>query len=68
MTENFYVETHRALAVLRTQLTLLSERLSALEDKLDKDQGAENAGMVLMVGDDGIVAPTELPSAEGEEF
>ena len=35
----------------------------ALATKLDKNQGAENAGKILGVGEDGIVVPQDKPSA-----
>lgn len=44
---------------LTTNITnLRNEMLAALETKVDKDQGVDAAGMALVVGDDGILAPT----------
>ncbi|MBO4700919.1 MAG: hypothetical protein J5620_04195 [Alphaproteobacteria bacterium] len=44
---------------LTTNITnLRNEMLAALETKVDKDQGTDNAGMAMVVGDDGILAPT----------
>lgn len=39
--------------------------LAALNDKVPKDQGAENAGKVLGVGDDGLVKPVSGGSGSG---
>lgn len=39
--------------------------LAALNDKVPKDQGAENAGKVLGVGDDGLVKPVSGGSGGG---
>lgn len=37
------------------------EQAEELEKKLDKDQGAENTGKALVVGEDGTVKPGEIP-------
>lgn len=37
------------------------EQAEELEKKLDKNQGAENTGKALVVGEDGIVKPGEIP-------
>lgn len=36
--------------------------ITARENKLDKNQGAENAGKILGVGEDGIVIPQDKPT------
>lgn len=38
-----------------------TQAIEALDGKLDKNQGAENAGKALVVGDDGNVVPGEAP-------
>lgn len=38
---------------------LRTEMLAELDKKVDKDQGTDNAGRVLAVGNDGIVAPSD---------
>ena len=54
---------------LTQNITNLKNELQAdLDGKLDKDQGESNAGKVLMVGTDGIVAPATMPAGGvGEE-
>ena len=37
------------------------EQIASIENKLDKNQGAENSGKVLVVGGDGTVTPGETP-------
>lgn len=37
------------------------EQIASIENKLDKNQGAENSGKVLVVGEDGMVTPGETP-------
>ncbi len=38
---------------------LRTEMLAELDKKVDKDQGTDNAGRVLAIGDDGMVAPSD---------
>ena len=42
-----------------------SEEINA---KLDKNQGAENAGKILEIGIDGMVVPSDKPSGGGEKW
>lgn len=37
-------------------------------EKLDKDQGSENAGKFLVVGNDGIVAPITMAEWQGGSY
>lgn len=39
-----------------------------MQSKLDKNQGAENAGKILEIGIDGMVVPSDKPSGGGEKW
>lgn len=41
--------------------------MQALAGKIGTDQGAENAGKILGIGEDGMVAPVEAPTGSGSE-
>lgn len=52
--------------------TITAEALNNMESgiagALAANQGAANAGNILVVGNDGIVTPVSLPSASGMNF
>ena len=47
---------------------LRTEIMADLDTKLDKDQGAENAGRAMVVGADGIVVPSDVEFATTDDL
>lgn len=53
--------------VIKSALDLKANAAS-LGNKLDKDQGAENAGKFMIVGGNGKIVPVEMQAWQGGEY
>lgn len=60
--ENVVLPRTSSNAVVTPRSKTLEQELS---DKLNKNQGSENAGKFLVVGDDGNVVTADLPLYDG---